>query len=437
MVPSENELLSDGFRRVYFHHVRKTAGTSIVASFYALSGSDPRRIERSLYRYAFVRRGGIRFVGLNAQLIRGGRYFFGVSHFPSYVARPPREGTFAFTVLRDPVERVVSLYRYLRSPDSDEGFTFRAPEEERLWARGTFEEFLDRLPEDRLLGHLYMFSPTGSVSETVDVLGALQLVIRMEALTAGIEQLRKRTGLPLDVGHEQRLVCSTGDPRHATRPGPRAVGAGVRDDAPCRRCIGRNSEGDGGCSRSTDAISELPLVSSTSTWRSRVVRKRPSSTSRDTRRSGAWSVTTGFPSTSRSGASPANTRCWSKTSDAACDRQSAAWNVHRNPRSRAELGRISPSSCAPATGPTTCDEPSPAFGVSWTRTSPSSWSTTHRLQRRRNASSRSRHVPVGTMSWRHDPGCREPATQRSSACEAISSHGSTTTRSPTRTGYAG
>jgi hypothetical protein len=207
------EAIAGDFDRFYFHHVRKTAGTSIAVAFFALSGSDPRTIERRLYRYAFTRMGGMRFVGPNARLIQGGRYFFAVSHFPSYVARPPTAGTFSFTVLRDPVQRVVSLYRYLRSEDSDEGFTFRAPPGEQSWARGTLADFLDQLPQAELLRQLYMFSPDGRVSETVDTLGGLQLVMYTEELKSGIDLLNQRTGLSLEVGRERVSTASLAIPQ--------------------------------------------------------------------------------------------------------------------------------------------------------------------------------------------------------------------------------
>jgi hypothetical protein len=203
VTPRPKERVFENFDRLYFHHVRKTAGTSICVAFFALSGYDPYMIERRLYRYAFTRTGGLRFVGPNKQLIQGGRYFFAASHFPSYVARPPSKGTFSFTVLRDPVNRVVSLYRYLRSADSDDRFTFRAPLVEQSWARGTLGDFLDHLPEPELLKQLHMFSPTGGVSETVDTLGKLQFVMYTEELAAGIQLLRERTGLKLDVGRER------------------------------------------------------------------------------------------------------------------------------------------------------------------------------------------------------------------------------------------
>src|SRR5664280_1262648 len=160
---SSNEFIAGDYDRIYFHHVRKTAGTSIVHAFYSLSGSDPRSIEQSLRWFAFTRRGGMGFVQNDAKLIRQGRYFFATSHLPNYIAHPPADGMFSFTALRDPVNRVVSLYRYLRSSHSDNGFVFGALDEERMWAKGSFGKFLDVLPRETLLNQLYMFSPSGSI----------------------------------------------------------------------------------------------------------------------------------------------------------------------------------------------------------------------------------------------------------------------------------
>ena len=201
--PLPKEALDGEYERIYFYHVRKTAGTSISMAFFSLSGEDPRKVERRLFLTSFVRSGGYRFVEHNAQLIQGGRYFYGVSHLPSYVARPPAEGTFTFTVLRDPVWRVVSLYRYLRSADADKGLAFGAPAAERAWAQGSFTEFLECAPREHLLRQLYTFSPTGSVAETVDEIGKLSLVMRTESLAEGIASLEQMTGLRLDVGHER------------------------------------------------------------------------------------------------------------------------------------------------------------------------------------------------------------------------------------------
>jgi hypothetical protein len=216
ITPPQNELISGDYERIYFHHVRKTAGTSIVFAFFSLSGSDPRNIERMLYWCSFARLGGMRFVEHNATLIQRGRYFFAASHFPSYVALPPKDGTFAFTALRDPVKRVASLYRYLKSENADEGFTFRAQPMERSWASGSFDQFLDVLPREELLQQLFMFSPTGDVSETVDTLGKLDLVMHTEEIQKGVAQLEALTGIKLDVGHKRSTPSDSQTiPEHA------------------------------------------------------------------------------------------------------------------------------------------------------------------------------------------------------------------------------
>ena len=132
----------------------------------------------------------MRYVEGNPTLIQEGRYFFAASHFPSYVARPPQHRTFEFTVLRDPVKRVVSLYRYLRSAESDNGFIFKAPANERAWADAGFHAFLERVPREDFLRQLYMFSPRGDISETVEVLGNLDLVMRTESIGSGVRSFR-------------------------------------------------------------------------------------------------------------------------------------------------------------------------------------------------------------------------------------------------------
>jgi len=151
----------------------------------------------------------VRFVGYNPPLIQGGDYFFATSHSPSYVARPPVTGTFSFTALRDPLRRITSLYTYLKNEKSDEGFTYRAPSAERSWAKGSFGEFLDAVPRTDLLQQLYMFSRDGGVSETVDVLGRMNLVMHTESLSAGIDVLRESTGVSLEIGHERTTGAAT------------------------------------------------------------------------------------------------------------------------------------------------------------------------------------------------------------------------------------
>jgi len=58
-----------------------------------------------------------------------------------------------------------------------------------------------------------MFSPDGRISETVDTLGGLQLVMFTEELKSGIDLLNQRTGLSLTVGRERVSTASMAIPQ--------------------------------------------------------------------------------------------------------------------------------------------------------------------------------------------------------------------------------
>jgi Sulfotransferase family len=196
-------LIANDYQRIYFHHVRKTAGTSIAYAFYGVAG-DPYTIEEQLKYFRFAARSGYRYVGLNPRLIAQGDYFFASSHLPNHEISLPRCGTFSFTVLRDPMERVISLYRYLSNPKADRLYASAAFDHEHAWAADGFESFLERVPKNHLLNQLYMFSRTGSVEEAVNALEGLSCVIRTETLTDDILGLQSRLGIPIQVGVERK-----------------------------------------------------------------------------------------------------------------------------------------------------------------------------------------------------------------------------------------
>ncbi len=196
---------SGEYSRVYMYHVRKTAGTSVGFAFMRFSGGDPHIIERRISRYRFAQYNGYRYTGASA-LIRQGSYFFASSHDPAYTVHPPRAGTFRFTVLRDPIDRVVSLYRYLASPESDSSFSIRAPLSERRWAMHGFDEFLNEAPTSHVRNQLHMFSESASVDEAVDFLGKLNLVLRTEHLNNDISILERTLNLKLTLTRERSSI---------------------------------------------------------------------------------------------------------------------------------------------------------------------------------------------------------------------------------------
>jgi len=191
------------FDRVYLHHVRKTAGTSLVRSFLALGGEDPRVVEQRIASSVLSRTqsGAFGFAtGIGA--LRQGSYYFGWSHAPSHKLHlAPR--TFQIALLRDPVERVLSYYRYLVAGDqpTQSGWTVQAPE--RNLAGSSFTEFLDRVPDQLLLNQLFMYSASYDVDEAVGNLLECQELVRSESFGEDVQRLSSVLGISLDVRKER------------------------------------------------------------------------------------------------------------------------------------------------------------------------------------------------------------------------------------------
>ena len=89
-------------RRVLFLHIQKTAGTSVQEMARIAYGSD-----------RVVSHGD--FVSLGVEGCRS--YDFVSGHFGFAFARPLMEGRYCFTFLRDPIDRIISLYEFCKTRD--------------------------------------------------------------------------------------------------------------------------------------------------------------------------------------------------------------------------------------------------------------------------------------------------------------------------------
>lgn len=191
--------LPDGSRRVYCHHIRKTAGTSLTQSFMALGGEDPMEVWRRTTTSRLTRAisGDYSFVVNHRRLLAEGAYFYGRSHNP-VPEQPLPPGTFTVTILRDPIARVHSYYDFLVAGD-DASLPVRVPEQERLKAMEGFDAFLDRIPTAHLLSQLATFSTRYDVSEAVDRIAACSSIMFTEDFADGLAVLGRRLNLPLEV----------------------------------------------------------------------------------------------------------------------------------------------------------------------------------------------------------------------------------------------
>ena len=197
--------LPDGSRRVYCHHIRKTAGTSLFLSFLALGGEDPMDVWRRINAARLPRTisGPYAFASVHRRLLSEGAYLFGRAHRP-VVEQPLPPRTFTVTVLRDPVARVHSYFDYLVAGDTPDS-PGRVAERERRLAADGFDAFLDRVPDRHLLCQLHTFSTTFDVSEAADRIAACSSVFFTESYGSGLADLGARLELPLTV-HRARVT---------------------------------------------------------------------------------------------------------------------------------------------------------------------------------------------------------------------------------------
>jgi hypothetical protein len=196
--------LPGGCRRVYHYHVRKSAGTSLNAAFWALAGLD-----ESAFRRRRACGNGLICVRHAQPLIEEGRYFYGSSHRPAHSLTLPAR-TFTVTILRDPLKRLLSYYRHLDwARCNPEAFhlepALNGLRRECEWLGGSFDDFLRLAPREHLLDQLHMFSAEYRVDEAAERVLSCSAVLFTEQFGAGLRDLAGRLSLPLAERHERRF----------------------------------------------------------------------------------------------------------------------------------------------------------------------------------------------------------------------------------------
>jgi len=190
------------WQRVYHIHLRKTGGTSINRAFLRMSGMDPGQLYELLVRRGRFEAKGIRYTAWRKALIEGGQYDYAYSHRPLHSLRLPPD-TYTFTILRDPVQRVVSHYRMLLEMQAQ---TPRHPgfhTESCLLRRG-FDGFIQRAPDEVLMGQFFIFSPLLDAREAVDRLASCSRVLFLEEMDRGLKELEADLGVSIPYAHERK-----------------------------------------------------------------------------------------------------------------------------------------------------------------------------------------------------------------------------------------
>lgn len=193
-----------GYKRIYLIHIRKTGGTSLNHMFLSLGNPDAQSFYQELTRVRGHRLAinGKVFVGWNVRLINKGNYFYAFSHTPLHKLKIP-ENTFTITCFRDPVKRVISHYHMLMNYllNNDPRQTMAT---EGKWLGNSFDEFIDRIPQEHLMRQLYMFSKDFNVNEAVQSVQSLSHYFFTEKFSQGIEELTRKTGLQMQPIHMRK-----------------------------------------------------------------------------------------------------------------------------------------------------------------------------------------------------------------------------------------
>lgn len=200
--------LPEGVDRVYHVHIRKSAGTSINSAFWGLGGYNLSTVKREPIvlskNYAFVRN--------NKTLIEGGDYFYASSHF-EYWGLKLKPNTFTFTMLRDPYERLISLYKYYNWVNQIDEVTgvkldssFTVLKEQTHLLGNSFKDFINNLSDKYLYAQLYMFSKELNVEIALNAIEELDRIYFKDNFKASVENLKTTLNFPgLEFKNERRF----------------------------------------------------------------------------------------------------------------------------------------------------------------------------------------------------------------------------------------
>lgn len=191
----------NGYDRVYLVHIRKTGGTSLNHMFLSLSGMKSDALYQKLSEEPshFLSLGGLGFVGWNRLIINSGNYFYGFSHIPLHKLKLP-EKTYRITVLRDPMQRVISHFKMLKEMEVN-NIGHPCMRVEGQWLGSGFGDFIKNIPTEHLLNQIFMFSDSLSTDEALEKIVNLEKFFFQDQFSGAVREINSDLHLSLVPAH--------------------------------------------------------------------------------------------------------------------------------------------------------------------------------------------------------------------------------------------
>lgn len=181
---------NNNYERIYYYHIPKTAGTSVIASFYNNENINFRDTQRKQQSNLFTRKVNIKgkvFTDHNIHLINKGHFYFAWSHYSYQEIKIPKN-TFTFTSIREPSERLISYFNFLNGAYlNQENKNFNNIKHLIKSFDNDFDLFLENLDQRYKYSQLYTFSNRLNIEEAIDNIKKLDFI----TLDSNFEYLNK------------------------------------------------------------------------------------------------------------------------------------------------------------------------------------------------------------------------------------------------------
>jgi len=188
---NHSSYLPEGIDRVYHIHIRKSAGTSLNNVFFNQAGLSLQEF----WREPVYIKNEMVFVQHQKEPINAGNYFYASSHYPIWELNL-KPNTFTYCILRNPIDRLVSLYKYycwVNQVDDKTGYSMDPSyyvllAQEHLLNK-SFTDFVKELSSKYLSNQLFIFDKDLNPEKALERLTEVNKVYFFDKLDFAITDL--------------------------------------------------------------------------------------------------------------------------------------------------------------------------------------------------------------------------------------------------------